>query len=321
MTTYKVLKGTNIQAVSSDPSNPIEGQVWYNTTSNVTKGGAFGAGAFSAGGNLNTGRSQAGVNGTQTSTLAAGGTPPPSGATVTESYNGSSWTEVNDINTGRRTHHSIGVSNTSALAFGGGFPSKNETESWNGSNWTEVNNLNTARAFIAGAGTVTAGLAMGGGPPYKDDTESWNGTNWTEVNDLNSGRYLSGNGAGSQTSAIVAGGGAPSTNNAETWNGTNWTEVNNLNTARNHLTLFGGYSDNTSVIATGGENDSGTKLALSEEWNGTNWTEVADLSTARHYLGAAGTTSAGIVVGGDPALTTTEEWTGAGIATRTFTDS
>jgi hypothetical protein len=169
MTTYKVLKGTNIQVVSSDPSNPIDGQVWYNTTSNVTKGGAFGAGAFSAGGNLNTGRSQAGVNGTQTSTLAAGGTPPPSGATVTESYNGSSWTEVNDINTGRRTHHSIGVSNTSALAFGGGFPSKNETESWNGSNWTEVNNLNTARAFIAGAGTVTAGLAMGGGPPYKDE--------------------------------------------------------------------------------------------------------------------------------------------------------
>ena len=38
MTTYKELKGTNIEVNSSDPSNPIEGQVWYNTTSNVLKG-------------------------------------------------------------------------------------------------------------------------------------------------------------------------------------------------------------------------------------------------------------------------------------------
>ncbi len=38
MTTYKEIKGTNIQVVSSDPSNPVDGQVWYNTTSNVLKG-------------------------------------------------------------------------------------------------------------------------------------------------------------------------------------------------------------------------------------------------------------------------------------------
>ena len=86
--------------------------------------------------------------------------------------------------------------------------------------------------------------------------------------------------------------------------------------------MFGGYSDNTAVLAFGGENDSSTKQAVTEEWNGTNWTEVADLSTARHYLAGAGTTSAGIAVGGDPALSSTEEWTGAGAGqTRTFTDS
>ena len=71
MTTYKEIKGTQIEAVSSDPSNPIEGQVWYNTTDNVLKGqAATTAGAWSSGGNLNTGRRAFGGAGTQTSALA-----------------------------------------------------------------------------------------------------------------------------------------------------------------------------------------------------------------------------------------------------------
>ena len=76
MTTYKVLKGTNIQAVSSDPSNPIEGQVWYNTTDNVTKGqAATAAGSWASGGALNNGREQnTGLCvGTQTAGLGFGG--------------------------------------------------------------------------------------------------------------------------------------------------------------------------------------------------------------------------------------------------------
>jgi len=38
MATYKEIRGTQIEAVATDPSNPVEGQVWYNTTSNVLKG-------------------------------------------------------------------------------------------------------------------------------------------------------------------------------------------------------------------------------------------------------------------------------------------
>ncbi len=38
MTTYKEKKGTSIQIVSSDPSNPIVGQMWYNTSTNLLKG-------------------------------------------------------------------------------------------------------------------------------------------------------------------------------------------------------------------------------------------------------------------------------------------
>jgi hypothetical protein len=38
MTIYITIKGVAIQSVASDPSNPTEGQVWYNTTSNTLKG-------------------------------------------------------------------------------------------------------------------------------------------------------------------------------------------------------------------------------------------------------------------------------------------
>ena len=38
MTTFKEIRGTAIQSVSSDPTNPEEGQIWYNNTIGVLKG-------------------------------------------------------------------------------------------------------------------------------------------------------------------------------------------------------------------------------------------------------------------------------------------
>ena len=37
MSSLKELKGTRVQSLASDPSNPVEGQIWYNTTSNNFK--------------------------------------------------------------------------------------------------------------------------------------------------------------------------------------------------------------------------------------------------------------------------------------------
>ena len=100
MATYKEIHGTKVEVRSDDPANPVNGQVWYN--SQTLKGFKSNpAGAWASGGNLNSGRSQAGTTGTQTAALATGGFPGPSGSAVTESYNGSSWTEVNDLNTAR----------------------------------------------------------------------------------------------------------------------------------------------------------------------------------------------------------------------------
>ena len=60
MATYKEIIGTNIEVVSSDPSNPVTGQVWYNTTTDQLKARQqFVGNAWSSGGNLNTGRFRA----------------------------------------------------------------------------------------------------------------------------------------------------------------------------------------------------------------------------------------------------------------------
>jgi hypothetical protein len=56
MTTYKEINGTNIEAVASDPSNPVEGQVWYNSTSNTVKANFNNPGSWATGGALNTAR-------------------------------------------------------------------------------------------------------------------------------------------------------------------------------------------------------------------------------------------------------------------------
>jgi len=37
MSIYKGEKGFKVQSFASDPSNPIEGQIWYNTTSYALK--------------------------------------------------------------------------------------------------------------------------------------------------------------------------------------------------------------------------------------------------------------------------------------------
>ena len=102
MTTYKEINGTNIEAVSSDPANPVTGQVWYNTTDNVVKGMQLQTtvGAWATGGACNTaGRhfAQGGSGNTNSCFNIMEEELDPVNWSNTESYNGSAWTEVNDM--------------------------------------------------------------------------------------------------------------------------------------------------------------------------------------------------------------------------------
>ena len=154
MATYKEIKGTDITVVSSDPSNPVTGEVWYNTTTQQLKGYQQVLGnAWSTGGNLNTARGAIMGAGTQTATIVMGGNTPPVSA-LTELYNGSNWTEVNDLNVAKEFSMPATQGTQTATLVAGGADATaliNSTETWNGTNWTEVNNLNTARRSGGGA--------------------------------------------------------------------------------------------------------------------------------------------------------------------------
>ena len=113
-----------------------------------------------------------GAAGITTAALAFGGSAVTAN---TEVWNGTNWTEVNNLTTARRQLAGAGASYTSVLAFGGETPGAAAvaiTEKWNGTNWTEIADLGTARNHLAGIGTVSAGLAFGG-LPITAATEEW----------------------------------------------------------------------------------------------------------------------------------------------------
>ena len=180
MSTYKEIRGLKVRDYTTNPDNPIEGQLWYNTTDNVAKYQIPSVlSSWSTTASLNQGRNALGGSGTSESAMANGGYPATATSTsqtLNELFNGSTWTESTDMTTARALHVSVGITNTANLAFGR-YPSAANTENWNGSSWTEVADLNTARNQFAGSGTNTAALGFGGEPPpgVTALTESWNG--------------------------------------------------------------------------------------------------------------------------------------------------
>jgi hypothetical protein len=332
MATYKGIQGFTIQNLSADPSNPIEGQVWYNSTSNVWKvEEATTAGAWATGNNMNTAREVVGA-GTQTAGLAFGGSiPPTTGAT--EEYDGTSWTNnPTGLNTARQSLGGAGTQ-TAALAFGGypgvGTANTGATEEYDGSTWTSnPTGLNTARTEIAGAGTQTAALGFGGGTPagapYVVATEEYDGSTWTtSPGSLATGRTgLAG--AGTQTAGLAFGGylGAPGNSDAtEEYDGATWTAGGNLTVATYRLA---GCGTQTAGLGFGG--DGPPSRTTTQLYDGTSWANnPTGLNTGRLYLGGIGTQPSALAFGGQTGGTptaATEEWTGAGAPlTQTITVS
>ena len=100
MTTYKGLKGTKIQNITSDA---VASQ--------------YGGGAWASGTAMNQARTSTGGAGINTAALMAGGQQP--GALAhSEEWNGSAWTEGDDLNTARREFAGCGTQ-TAGLGFAG----------------------------------------------------------------------------------------------------------------------------------------------------------------------------------------------------------
>jgi hypothetical protein len=294
MATYKEIKGVTIQTLDSDP------------TVNV--------GSWASGGSLNTGRNNmASVGVNAENVLAVSGEATPN-VTNVEQYNGSSWTEIAEVNSARRGVRGFGTYTSGIIA--GGYPYVAIVESWNGSAWTEVGDLNVAKAGMGSSGSSnTAGIIFGGNSPTRlATTESWDGSSWTEVNDLNTARDELGGAGNSKTAALGIGGGTGS-NSAlnESWNGSSWTEVGDLVVATKQQAASGTY---TSALSYAGDGSSTT--TDTQSWDGTSWTEVNNLSTARYKLGGSGASNTtALAFGGlnasDSVQSVTEEWSFSGL--------
>ena len=313
MSTYKQIAGTTVKAYTTNPSDPQEGEMWYNQTTLKLRG-VTALAAFSSASPTSTSREGAGGFGIQTAAVIFGGET-PSVTNKTEEYNGSGWTAGGNLNTARYRVAGAGIL-TAGLAFGGFIPpNSNATEEYDGTSWTSGNNLNTARHSLGSGGTQTSALGFGGsvtgGTLYQSVTEEYDGTSWTEVSDLNTGRQQL-SGAGANAEECLAFGGYTSSpptvavNNTESWDGTSWTEVNNLNTAR-YASDSGGTQ--TSAIMIGGFVGPGTVQNATETWDGTNWsTSPATLATSRARSRGGGTSSAFVTATGQtPSITSATE--------------
>ena len=345
MTTYRQVKGYSIKSVSSDPANIKEGQIWYNSSTKVVKV-APNVEAFGSAPQINTAR-YGGASGslapTDTAIGFCGYAPPvgpnySGGRQQTEQYDGSSWSEVGDTNTGRYSCAGFGTSTAAIVVAGvnGPYPGSQMTncEQYNGTSWTEVSDLNQTGGQFCGIGTATAGIVAGRlhGPSPGNfhrigNTEEWDGSSWTEVADLNLARQET-MGCGTQTAALVMGGQAPPvgtpsrTVNVEQWNGSSWTEIANLNQARGAQYNQVGTTSAGSCV--GGVN-SPPEVSLNnfERYDGTSWSAGPTLVTARYsaFVGGDNQNSIIIACGYNPAsspatLATSEQLT-KGATTRT----
>ena len=331
MAEYKGIQGYSVQSLASDPSPTasVVGQLWYNSTSSSYKIAIAATGTWAAGNNRSTGVQGAFGAGSQTAAISMGGNLLPGVLSYNcETYDGTSWTEVNNI-LARRYNGSSAGNSPAALIFGGtnNLPAPGTlsfTESWDGTCWTEVNNLLNGSGHQAeNIGTQTAALSVGGTIAGSTDTTvSYNGTCWTELNDLTGATGNTG-GCGTSTAALIFGGGTtPSYNGTQTWNGTSWCTANNTLTGRNSPGSAM-QASNTTALMFGGSTPGTTDKT--EEYDGSSWSEVGDLSGPITQNCGFGIQTAALTTSclntGPPSITlATQVWTsGPGVVT--FTDS
>ena len=213
MATFKVTKGTPVafrdSAYPTAYPSPHEGELFYNASNGAFQFIGLGTGAWSSGGNVNSTRYRMqGGAGIQTAGLIAGGSNPV--VAIVEEYNGTSWSEVNDLPAATTDFGLTGLQ-TAALGVAGesGGSQVNTVLEYDGTNWTEGGDFPAAAQRVSTGGTQTAGITVGGAMPgYANSTFHYNGSSWTDGGNYPTVR-ANGATAGTQTAAIAYGGYTP----------------------------------------------------------------------------------------------------------------
>ena len=226
MATYRSIVGHKINKVSSDPAEPLTGQMWYNSTTGTLRGLGI-VSAYSSTPPLSTGRRATGGTGTKTEALVCSGQiSAPTRTSATEEYNGTGYSTGGNTGTARYTMACGGTQTAGIISMGYSTAALTATEEYNGSTWTSGTASNDNRTNLGSGGTQSSFLAFGGSesPGTSNATEEWDDSSWTSGGNLGTARYqLSGNNVGTQTAGLCAGGYSGSAKNlTEEYNGSTW---------------------------------------------------------------------------------------------------
>jgi hypothetical protein len=287
----------------------------FNRSANVIT-----AGAWAAGDNINTSRSQMAGGGTMTAGWIAGGLA-PGFSNATEEYNGSTWSSVNNYGEAARL---VAGSGPQATAFAtGGFTAPSTvskaTYDYDGTNWTASVNQPDTHYGQGAAGTQTAGFICGGSiypaSTYVTTTFEYDGTYSVGGTMATARQYIAG--AGTQTAAVMTTGNMPAlpyvSNATEEYNSGVWsTTGNNLFTVRG----AGMSGSQTAGLSFGGSVDPGSNV-LTTTYDGAVWATNPNIATSRGLIGGSkeGTQGSawmcgGLVDGPGAHTNATEEFTG-----------
>ena len=295
MATYRGISGFQIKSLASDPSNLVEGEIWYNSTSGTLKVAPLVA-AWASGGALPVAKRQVGGFGIQTSAVCVCGQNPPTLDTA-EEYNGATWTAITANPEGRIKPFATGIE-TAGLVGGGEGPGSGVTaDEWNGSAWGTPTTIPMTMYDSTAFGPEGAAVVVRADSPTTGvllyDGSAWTTGTSTPI------QMKSASAAGLPTAAIVFGTSVPEGNTAtvEYASGT-WTAGGALNTGRDRGAA-GLNGTLTSTVYFGGNDPPSTEFTATETYDVTSWTtSPASLATARRGLAGAGTGTAALAFGG-----------------------
>ena len=254
-----------------------------------------------------------GFNSKSENTIINGAVPGGPDSTVFK-YDGSSWSTIPGLATGRYQAASGTGSPTNVLCVSGRNPGwVTSVEEYNKSTntvtaaaWATGGAMPTPRLNGGqGIGIQTAGAVFGGNTssityPYTTTTYEYDGSSWTNGGARSDA--VSGSGAFGPLTAGVAFGGyeyPPNTakTDSEEYDGSSWTNGGSLSQKRYGL---GGAGILTAGMAIGGDSGppGGGNITTVENYGGTSWTSGTAIPTATSRLMAGGTQTAAIIAGG-----------------------
>jgi len=242
---------------------------------------------------------------------AYGAAWPPQATDNTALYDGSSWSEVNNLTSGTRSANTIALAgDASAGIFFGHCAGPSPTEEWNGTNWTEVADIPDSTATgAAGGGESSESAIWVGYFPGTTRGNKWDGTSWSEINNTNICRYDAG-GTGTRDNFMIAGGVNPFCDTrtcTEIYNGTNWSETGAMIIGTYEWYSMGQTND---AIFAGGRNieiGGNNSINCSQTFDGSAWAMGPNIVTQR-FADSGGSKYSGPAAAG----ATNQAWFGGG---------